>query len=60
LPMPVHVGFFSLSHLALCLVFIYRASKLSLNNENAIKKFYMFFWLLFFLEYIIYTVSFLL
>jgi homogentisate phytyltransferase/homogentisate geranylgeranyltransferase len=60
LQMPVHVGFFSLAHLALCLVFIYRASKLSLDNEKAIKSFYMFFWLLFFLEYIIYPVSFLL
>ncbi len=60
LQMPVHVGFFAFSHLGLCLVFIYRSSKLSLHNENAIKKFYMFFWLLFFLEYIIYPVSFLL
>lgn len=60
LHMPVQTAFFSLSHVVLCVVFIARASRLSLNNETAIKSFYMFFWLLFFLEYIIYPVSFLL
>jgi homogentisate phytyltransferase / homogentisate geranylgeranyltransferase len=58
--MPVHIIFFSLSHVVLCIVFIVKAFKLSLNNETAIKSFYMFFWLLFFLEYIIYPVAFLL
>jgi homogentisate phytyltransferase/homogentisate geranylgeranyltransferase len=59
LPMPVQTAFFSLSHLALGLLFIYKSSILNLDNASAVKQFYMFFWLLFFVEYIIYPLSFL-
>ncbi|HSR38601.1 MAG TPA: homogentisate phytyltransferase [Phnomibacter sp.] len=57
--MPVQTAFFSLSHLALGLLFIYRSARLNLDNPSAVKQFYMFFWLLFFVEYIIYPLSFL-
>lgn len=60
LVMPVHAGIFSLSHLALCLVFVYRAAKLNLAHPGQVKQFYMFFWGLFFTEYIIYPLSYLL
>jgi homogentisate phytyltransferase/homogentisate geranylgeranyltransferase len=59
LPMPVQTAFFSLSHLALGLLFIYKSSIFNLDNASAVKQFYMFFWLLFFVEYIIYPLSFL-
>lgn len=58
--MKVHAGFFALSHLAICLFFIYRSALLQLNNAIAVKRYYLFFWVLFFLEYIIYPVSYLL
>ncbi len=58
--MKVNTAFFSLSHLTLCLLFIYIAAKLSLHDEKAIKKFYMFYWGLFFAEYIIYPFAYLL
>ncbi len=60
LSMPVQTAFFSLSHLALGLLFIYRSARPNLDNHSAVKQFYMFFWVLFFIEYIIYPGSFLL
>jgi homogentisate phytyltransferase/homogentisate geranylgeranyltransferase len=58
--MPVQKAVFALSHLGLSLLFIYKASLLNLADAKAIKHFYLFFWALFFLEYLIYPISYLL
>lgn len=55
--MPVHRGFFTTIHALAGGCFVWQASRLSLQNEVAIKRFYMFFWLLFFLEYIFYPLA---
>jgi homogentisate phytyltransferase/homogentisate geranylgeranyltransferase len=60
IPMLVNTNFFSPAHLFFCLLFIYRASKLRLGNAAAIKRFYLFFWSLFFAEYLIYPLAYLL
>jgi homogentisate phytyltransferase / homogentisate geranylgeranyltransferase len=41
-------------HIATLLVFQYKSLRLDLKNEEEIKHFYMFFWVLFFAEYIVY------
>lgn len=41
-------------HIATLLVFQYKSLRLDLKNEDEIKHFYMFFWVLFFAEYIVY------
>lgn len=41
-------------HIATLLMFQYKSLKLDLKNEEEIKHFYMFFWVLFFAEYIVY------
>lgn len=41
-------------HIATLLVFQYKSLRLDLKNEAEIKHFYMFFWVLFFAEYVVY------
>lgn len=55
--MRVHKAFFTSIHALAGWCFVWQASRLSLQNEAAIKRFYMFFWLLFFLEYIFYPLA---
>jgi homogentisate phytyltransferase/homogentisate geranylgeranyltransferase len=50
---PNHV-FGAVFHIIVLLVFQYKSLKLDLKNEEAIKQFYMFFWVLFFAEYLVY------
>jgi len=50
---PNHV-FGAVFHITVLLVFQYKSLKLDLKDEEAIKQFYMFFWVLFFAEYLVY------
>lgn len=56
--MPVNITLYTISHLLLCLLFLIMAGRLNLNDARAVKRFYLFFWGLFFAEYIIYPISF--
>ncbi len=41
-------------HSVALLIFLYRAFRLNLSNDRSIRAFYLFFWALFFAEYIVY------
>jgi homogentisate phytyltransferase/homogentisate geranylgeranyltransferase len=45
-------------HFAALLVFLWRANALQVEDDQQVKSFYLFFWGLFFLEYIIYPLGF--
>lgn len=55
LPAPWYYG---VVHLVALLVFLWRAYALQVENNQQVKSFYLFFWGLFFMEYIIYPVGF--
>ena len=55
LPNPV---FYFISHLIALSLFLYQSNKLKVNDDKKVKRFYMFFWGLFFAEYIIYPLGF--
>jgi homogentisate phytyltransferase/homogentisate geranylgeranyltransferase len=55
LPAP---GYFSLVHALLLVWFLVRARRLRVDDDGQVKRFYRFFWLLFFLEYIVYPLGF--
>lgn len=54
LPAPVY---YSLSHLAPLALFLFQAWKLQVSDDKQVKRFYMFFWGLFFLEYVVYPLG---
>lgn len=56
-PMPINKWFLIGSHALLLIAFLFRSFKLDLQQHSQIRSFYMFFWGLFFLEYIIYTLA---
>ncbi len=47
-------AFFALFHLLPLLVFITWAWRLDVEDDKQVKRFYLFFWVLFFIEYIVY------
>lgn len=51
-------GYFSLIHGLALLGFVWRAFHLNVADNKAVKRFYMFFWILFFCEYILYAIGF--
>lgn len=55
LPAP---GYFSLTHGLLLVWFLLRARRLRVHDDKQVKAFYRFFWMLFFIEYIVYPVGF--
>jgi len=58
LHLPVNAAFFFPVHGLLLLLFLVGAARLNLQNPVSVKKFYMAFWLFFFVEYIIYPLGF--
>lgn len=52
--------FFTLSHLAAWLLFLWQAQQLQVSDDARVKRFYLFFWGLFFLEYLLYLAGLLL
>jgi homogentisate phytyltransferase/homogentisate geranylgeranyltransferase len=55
LPVPT---FYILTHGLALLLFLWQASRLQVDDDLQVKRFYMFFWGLFFLEYLIYPIGF--
>jgi homogentisate phytyltransferase / homogentisate geranylgeranyltransferase len=58
LQMQVNETFFFVTHGLLLLLFWLGASKVSIENPDNLKRFYIGFWVFFFAEYIIYPISF--
>jgi homogentisate phytyltransferase/homogentisate geranylgeranyltransferase len=50
--------YYALTHCAALFLFLWQAKSLDVNDDQQVKRFYMFFWALFFLEYLIYPVGF--
>ncbi|MBK9399894.1 MAG: homogentisate phytyltransferase [Bacteroidetes bacterium] len=50
-------NYYLVTHVILLLLFIVAALSVKLSDSNSIKKFYLFFWVLFFLEYILYPLG---
>jgi len=50
--------YYIIAHSVAMLLFLWQASKLKVANDHQVKRFYLFFWGLFFLEYLIYPVGF--
>lgn len=57
LPSP---AYYIIAHIAALLVFLRQAYRLQVEDNLQVKRFYLFFWALFFTEYIIYPLGFLL
>ncbi len=51
-------GFYISIHVIALLLFLYRARQLRVGDDKQVKHFYMFFWGLFFLEYLVYPLGF--
>lgn len=51
-------GYYILAHLMAILLFLIQAFRLQVNDNQQVKRFYLFFWGLFFLEYILYPLGF--
>ena len=54
------VLFFVCTHTLLLCTFLYMAWRLNVQDDRAVKRFYLFFWGLFFVEYLVYPLGFLL
>ncbi len=52
LPLHVNIGLFAVAHIFLLALLWWAKSKVELGNRASVFKFYQFFWVLFFLEYI--------
>ena len=55
LPNPLY---FIMTHLAALLIFLWQAYILKVTNDKKVKRFYLFFWGLFFMEYLLYPLGF--
>lgn len=55
LPVP---WFYGITHLAPLILFLIQARRLEVDQDVQVKRFYLFFWGLFFLEYLIYPIGF--
>ena len=55
LPAPLY---YSLSHSAALFIFLWQAYQLQVDDDKKVKRFYLFFWGLFFLEYLLYPLGF--
>ncbi len=55
LPAPL---FFEMTHGAALLLFLWKARQLDVEDDGQVKRFYRFFWGLFFVEYLIYPLGF--
>lgn len=51
-------SFFIITHCLALFIFLWQARRLQVGNDKQVKRFYMFFWGLFFLEYILYPIGF--
>jgi homogentisate phytyltransferase / homogentisate geranylgeranyltransferase len=58
LEMGINQKFFFMAHCILLLAFLWGATKVKLDNEENLKHFYLRFWGFFFVEYIVYPLSF--
>jgi homogentisate phytyltransferase/homogentisate geranylgeranyltransferase len=58
LEMAINQKFFFMAHCLLLLAFLWGATKVKLDDEENMKRFYLRFWGFFFVEYIIYPISF--
>jgi len=50
--------FYVLTHCAALSIFLWQANELKVNDNQKVKRFYLFLWGLFFLEYLIYPIGF--
>ncbi len=50
--------YYILTHIAALFIFLWQARNLQVTNNLQVKRFYLFFWGLFFLEYILYPLGF--
>ena len=55
LPNPLY---FITTHIAALLIFLWQAYLLQVSNDKKVKQFYLFFWGLFFMEYLLYPLGF--
>lgn len=58
LPMHINPSFFYVCHTLLLAFFLWNSARLSLKDAIQIRRFYKIFWLFFFIEYIVYPLSF--
>ncbi len=56
---PHHRIFFAISHLFILGFLLFRSRKVSVNNNESFFKFYLLIWKLFYLEYVIFALAFL-